>query len=252
MIQFLQPWLALLWPLAFIVYWLFPAILANQQMALQVPFLSQLQSLYSQQATVSKKNSIFWLFPLVIWSLLVTASCQPVWLGDPVFTPLAGRNILLAVDLSGSMQISDMSLAGDQASRLDVVKTEARNFLNSRKGDRLGLILFGTKAYVQTPLTFDRKTVMNMLNDATIGLAGTQTAIGDALGLGIKQLIQTPEQGRVLVLLTDGGNNAGVVLPLDAARIAKSQHIVFTLWVWGKPNCVPGFFGPQVIHPTMI
>jgi Ca-activated chloride channel family protein len=158
---------------------------------------------------------------------------------------------MLALDLSGSMQTPDMELNGHYFDRLAVVKIAARKFIQARTGDRLGLILFGTQAYLQTPLTFDQKTVLEMLNDATIGLAGSQTAIGDAVGLALKQLGRAPGHSKVIILLTDGGNNAGTVSPLDAAAMAKKLGIkIYTIGIGAKRLVVQGLFGPQVIHPT--
>lgn len=187
----------------------------------------------------------------LIWLLLIIAAADPVWLDEPIVMPLEGRNIMLAIDLSGSMETPDMRYHNSYLSRLTVVKDAASKFIEARKGDRVGLILFGTKAYLQTPLTFDHRTVQSMLEDATIGLAGTQTAIGDATALAIKQLLNTPKQGRILVLLTDGGNNAGSVAPLDAATIAEQQGIkIYTIGLGADQIIVQGLFGPQVLNAT--
>lgn len=131
------------------------------------------------------------------------------------------------------------------------MKQVANNFIDNRAGDRVGLIVFGSNAYLQTPLTFDRQTVQDMLNDATIGLAGSQTAIGDALGLAIKRLMQYPAQSRAIVLLTDGGNNAGAVTPLAAAKLAQQEGIkIYTIGIGAEQMMVPGLFGPQMVNPS--
>src|SRR5262249_37714903 len=149
------------------------------------------------------------------------AASGPQWLGKPVDLPRTGRDILLAIDISGSMQIPDMEINHQPTNRLTVVKQVAEQFIKNRTGDRLGLILFGSRAYLQTSLTFDLQTVRHMLLDATVGLAGTQTAIGDAIGMAIKHLKNYPNKdNKVLVLLTDGVNNEGSVSPMEAAKIA--------------------------------
>ena len=159
----------------------------------------------------------------IAWLLLTFAACRPQWLHDPLEVPVSGRDLLLAVDLSGSMKTADLSLEGRPANRLEVVKKVAGDFITRRVGDRVGLILFGTRAYLQTPLTFDRTTVRELLDEAEIGLAGEQTAIGDAIGLALKRLRERPAESRVLILLTDGANTAGTVAPQDAAELAAAE-----------------------------
>ena len=162
---------------------------------------------------------------LIAWLLLAFAACRPQWLHDPLEVPVTGRDLLLAVDLSGSMKTADLSLGGRPSSRLDVVKEVAGDFIARRAGDRVGLILFGSRAYLQTPLTFDRVTVRELLDEAEIGLAGEQTAIGDAIGLALKRLRERPARSRVLILLTDGANTAGEVAPRDAAALAAAEGL---------------------------
>lgn len=251
MFNLATPWILLLIPLPWLVRRLLPRASIKGSSALKVPFYHQIKRMGESQSS----HSINLLMPLIIgfliWTLLVIAASGPQWLGKPVVLPQSGRDIMLAVDLSGSMQIPDMKVGDHYLNRLIVVKRAARKFIEARQGDRLGLILFGSQAYLQTPLTFDRKTVLQMLNDATIGLAGTQTAIGDAIGLAIKRLEKTPGKSKVLVLLTDGANNAGSVRPLDAASIAKQFGIkIYTIGIGANRLVVPGIFGPQVIRPT--
>ena len=138
-----------------------------------------------------------------------------------------------------------------QETRIDVVKRVANQFISGRTGDRLGLILFGSRPYLQTPLTFDRKTVGQMLNDATLGIAGPQTAIGDAIGLSVKQFLNYPGDSKVLILLTDGGNNVGVMQPLAAAKLAAQEHIkIYTIGLGASQMAIPGIFGTQIVNPS--
>ena len=187
------------------------------------------------------------------WLLLVAAAARPQNVGETVHLPVTGRSIMLAVDLSGSMQTPDMRSGGHAVSRLAAVKQVAGEFIKHRAGDRLGLILFGDEAYVQVPLTLDRDTVRTLLDEAQIGLAGTQTAIGDAIGLAIKRLRDEPIKNRVLILLTDGASNAGNIDPLKAADLAAQEGVrIYTIGVGAEEMVVPGPFGmPQVVHSDL-
>jgi len=183
------------------------------------------------------------------WALLVLAAARHQWLGEPVSLPVSGRDLMLAVDVSGSMQQEDYRLGNRPANRLDVVKAVAGRFIERREGDRLGLILFGSRAYLQPPLTYDRDTVRTMLDDSVIGLAGRETAIGDAIALAVKRLEQQPEDNRVLILLTDGANTAGNIAPLDAARLAARAKVrIYTIGIGGGPVGVRSPFGMLLQH----
>jgi Ca-activated chloride channel family protein len=174
------------------------------------------------------------LLAWLAWVLLVIAAARPQWLGEPVHLPVTGRDLMLAVDVSGSMEQEDYRLNGRSANRLDVVKEVAGRFIERREGDRLGLILFGSRAYLQTPLTYDRDTVRAMLNEAVIGLAGRETAIGDAIALAVKHLKEQPADNRVLILLTDGANTAANIAPQDAARLAtQAATRIYTIGIGG-------------------
>jgi Ca-activated chloride channel family protein len=158
---------------------------------------------------------------------------------------------MLAVDISGSMAIPDFSVNGQEVTRLDVVKRAAGEFIARRTGDRVGLIVFGSQAYVQTPLTFDRDTVSTMLQESEIGLAGKETAIGDAIGLAVKRLREQPAGSRVLVLLTDGANTAGEVSPKQAGELAKEQGIrLYTIGVGADSMEVDSLFGSRTVNPS--
>jgi len=252
MFQFAWPWLLILIPLPWLIKFLRQEDkIRLQQSAIKLPHLTTqpIKPLMSGFHHFWRQPKFWWAF--VIWSLLIIAIAGPQWLGEPVQMPQEGRNILLAIDISGSMQTPDMTLNNHSVSRLQMVKHVADQFIESRKGDRIGLILFGTRAYLQTPLTFDRKTVMNMLQDATVGLAGPQTAIGDAIGLAVKRLQKYPENSRVLVLMTDGANNAGNIPPMVAAGIAKKFHIkIYTIGLGADQMRIQGFFGPQMVNPS--
>lgn len=246
-----SPWILLLIPLPWIVRYILPR--ANQkQRALKIPFYADLLTVTADVKQTYFISIIKKTFSFFIWCLLVFAASGPLLLGESIPLPRQGRDIMLAVDISGSMQLPDMILDGREVSRLDAVKKVGLNFIAQRQGDRLGLILFGSRAYLQTPLTFDTKTVQNMLSDATIGLAGMQTAIGDAIGLAIKRLLEAPEKSRVLILLTDGGNNSGTVSPDAAAELAAKNGIrIYTIGFGADEMTISGVFGPQFVNPSV-
>ena len=248
-IQFAWLWALAALSLPFVVAWLWPRSAAQSEAALKLPFDGALAVTASTSQTAT--NRLRLLLATLAWVLLVIAAARPQFVGEPVELPVSGRDLLLAVDLSGSMQIEDMNVRGNAVSRLTAVKAVAGDFLDRRKGDRLGLILFGDQAYLQTPLTFDRETVRTQLNEAAIGLAGQRTAIGDAIGLAVKRLRDQAQENRVLILLTDGDSNAGEVEPLKAAELAKREHVrIYTIGVGAEQMAVQTFFGVQRVANT--
>jgi Ca-activated chloride channel family protein len=246
MIHFAWPWLALLAPLPWLHYRLRHA--ADPASArVYLPFLGALGASSASGATNSSRLAR-WVF-ISLWLLLVTAALRPQVLGDPLPVPTSGRQLLLAVDVSGSMATPDM---GEGMTRLKAVQRVAGRFIDDRHGDQVGLILFGTQPYLQAPLTPDLSTVHRFLDEAIVGIAGPQTAIGDAIGLAIKRLHTNGQEAKgegraqhsVLVLLTDGQSNSGAVPPLEAARLAKAAGLrIYTIGVGAIPQ--PGFFGAQ-------
>jgi len=212
--------------------------------ALRFPFPGVLQAALSGPA--ARRSRLLPAAAALIWLLLVLAAARPQQVGETVHLPVSGRSLMLAVDLSGSMQTPDMRVASQDVTRLDAVKAVAGDFIDRRAGDRIGLILFGDQAYVQAPLTLDRRTVHTLLDEAQIGLAGKQTAIGDAIGLAIKRLSAEPAGNRVLVLLTDGASNAGSVDPLKAADLAAQEGVrIYTIGVGSDRMAMQGPFGMQ-------
>jgi Ca-activated chloride channel family protein len=245
-VEFAIQWAFLLLPLPVLVWLLLPPAPVAQSAALRVPFFNQLTAATTQNKT---KRSIFRLFiAIIIWLLLIIAAARPQFIGDSISQPIAGRSLMMAVDISGSMQARDMEISGRSVSRLTAVKAVAGDFISKREGDRIGLILFGSNAYLQAPLTFDRKTVNILLDEAELGLAGRATAIGDAIGLAVKRLRKEPEKNRVLILLTDGANTAGNVDPLKAADLAAQEKVkIYTIGVGAKERIVQTPFGPQKV-----
>jgi len=250
MIHFVWPWLWLILPLPWFIRRFSPASTVAEQAALKVPFLEDFSVARSQQANASGKPWILWL-AIVAWCLLVLASTRPQWLGEPIEQAVSGRDLMLAVDLSGSMKERDFIINNQAVDRLTATKAVATEFIERRIGDRIGLILFGTNAYLQTPLSFDRKTVQILLNEAALGLAGESTAIGDAIGLAVKRLQNQQTNSRVLILLTDGANTAGEVSPIKAAEIAAQHQLkIYTIGIGADEMLVRSFFGSQRVNPS--
>lgn len=250
MFEFAWPLIFILLPAPLLVYWLVPA-LARQEVALRVPFFQQIAGLQQQQT--ARPGSRWWQLALLalVWLLCLGAAARPQWIGDAVQLPATGRDLLLAVDISGSMEIPDMVLQNRNLQRIDVVKFVIGDFVSRRENDRLGLILFGSNAYLQAPLTFDRQTVQTLLQEAQIGFAGQQTAIGDAIGLAIKRLRDRPESSRVLILLSDGANTAGEVDPRQAADLAKLSDVkIYTIGLGADEMIQQTLFGRRKIDPS--
>jgi len=249
MIHFEWPWLLAALPLPLLVRWLFPASLPVEQAALKVPFLDDFSD--GETRAVSREQQWPLLLAAMAWFLLVIACTRPQWLGEPIEQAVSGRDLMMAVDLSGSMQETDFMLNKEPVDRLTATKWVASDFINRRVGDRIGLILFGTQAYLQAPLTFDRKTVITLLNESAIGLAGENTAIGDAIGLAVKRLKNQAVNSRVLILLTDGANTAGEVSPLKAAELAAANQLkIYTIGIGADEMIVRSIFGNRKVNPS--
>lgn len=251
------PWVFVLLPLPWLVRALLPALHHRQAAALKVSYLQRFQLAQAQQTTShSQWPKLAGLLALLIWVSLLTALARPYKLGEVVEIPISGRDLLLAVDLSQSMEIEDMRINNRPVDRLVALKKVLNEFIERRVGDRLGLVLFGSEAYLQAPLTFDRPTVQQLLNESQIGLAGPQTAIGDALGLSIKRLQlptnnANPSSNRVIVLVTDGANNSGELEPLKAAELAQMNDIkIYAIGLGADSMKVSSFFGSRTINPS--
>jgi len=267
MIEFSYPWLFLLLPLPWFVQRFAPAYKIKQT-AVQVPFFQQLVSLSGEQpnqGAVKLQPQIWQRIALTFtWLLLLTAMAKPMWLGEPQVRTQFGRDLMVVVDLSGSMDSRDFSVAGaDSISRLTAIKQVLAEFSQQREGDRLGLILFGDSAYLQAPFTADHQAWLGLLNEAEVAMAGQSTHLGDALGLAIKVLTDeairkpannapefkdTAEKQKVVLVLTDGNDTDSLVPPLEAAKIAASQDIKIHMIAIGDPRT----FGEQALDMSVI
>lgn len=240
------PW----WLLALPMPWLalrFAARAPAAGAALRVPFGERIDAVASASGVRTRRRgpgTWAWL----AWALLCLAAARPQQLGEPIAPPALGRQLMLALDLSASMAEPDMTLGGQPVDRLTAAKAVIADFLERREGDRVGLLVFGRRAYALTPLTLDRDSVREQLGDSVAGLAGQETAIGDALGLAVKRLQAQPPGQRVVILLTDGVNTAGLLDPLRAARIAADAGVrVHTIAFGGDGGL--SLFGFQLPMP---
>lgn len=240
-------WMLLLLPLPWLLRRWLPGAAAGGLQALKVPWFAEVAG--TGEGWIRRT----WLAVLagIVWALLLLAAARPQWVGEIETLPVTGRDLLLAVDISGSMDTQDMVLGGQAVNRLTVVKQVAGEFIQRRKGDRVGLVLFGSRAYLQTPLTFDTETTAILLAEAEIGLAGRETAIGDAIGLAVKRLRDDAASERVLILLTDGANTSGEVQPLQATEFAAREGLkIYTVGVGADVMMVQDFFGSRLVNPS--
>lgn len=246
MFELATPWVLMLLLLPLLCWYVVPQAKASLPTALRVPFYAAMQAVVTDKEPSPLRQAKL-VLPLLIWSLLVFALSGPRWVGEARPIVREGHNIMMALDLSGSMELADMLLHGRPVSRLTVVKRAAEQFVQNRVGDKIGLILFGTRAYLQTPLTYDRHNILERIEDATVNLAGKTTSIGDAVGLAVKRLVDVPPKGRVIILLTDGANNSGVLAPLKAADLAKDEGIkLYTIGLGARADLQDDFLGSAV------
>src|SRR6516162_4716133 len=239
MFEFAWPWMFALLPLPFLVWWLLPPYRARQA-SVQVPFFDRLAAATGQTpqqgAVVRRRRAAQMIVAILVWILMVVALAWPQWVGDPLTREVSARDLILAIDISGSMDQRDFRAAdGQMLTRLDGVKRVIKDFISRRHGDRIALILFGTNAYVQVPFTQDLQTAQQLLEQTQVGMAGQQTAIGDTIGLAIKTLEKSTAKQKLLILLTDGNDTASRVPPEHAADIAHQNGVViYTIGV-GDP-----------------
>lgn len=231
MFDFAWPWLLLCLPLPWLIRAFAPAV-RQQGVELSTPLYSELHNLQNTQHTGlahwRSRTTIY----ILIWLLLLLACARPQLHGDLQERPTTGRDLLIAMDVSSSMLYSDMVLDSNSVSRLEFIKYWLGDFISQRTGDRLGLILFGSQAYLQAPLTYDHHSIRTWVKDAQPGIAGNTTSMGDAIGLAIKRLRMHPADHRVLILVTDGANTSGVISPLAAAELAARYQIkIYTVGI---------------------
>lgn len=249
MITFLWPWAFAALPVPLLVRRLAKPADPTPDAALRVPFFATLHA--GDSAPRPNRGWLRLAMAGLIWALMLAALARPVVLGPPSALPVEGRDIMMAIDLSGSMARADFALNGQAANRLEVVRQAADDFIARRAGDRIGLVLFSDRAYLQAPLTLDRKVVRQLLDQAEVGLTGTETAIGDAIVVAAKRLADRPAGQRVLILMTDGANNSGAIEPLRAAELAKTMGVrIYTIGLGARQMMVDNGFGAQMVNPS--
>jgi len=244
MFEFAAPW--------FLLLLLLPLLLRRREPSSSATALmfAPLFRLASAQQSGRAKPARSW-HAWLLWACLVVAAAEPKWLGEQISMPQQGRDLMLAVDLSGSMNINDMLVNNQAVNRLDAVKHVLHDFIQQRQGDRLGLILFADAAYQQTPLTFDLITVQKMMDEAVLGLVGQRTAIGEAIGLAVKRFNAYDSSNKVLILLSDGANTAGNIQPREALALAKAAGVkIYTVGVGAEQMLQQSILGAQLVNPS--
>lgn len=244
--EFAWIWILLLLPLPLLMRWWRQAPQSHAPLAnVSLPLIHTIDE------QPSKKRSPRILLPLC-WILLLLAAARPQWV-DEASAPIVeqGRDLLIAMDLSQSMELDDMRWEGVSTDRLTIVKNLLSEFVQQRRGDRLGLILFADHAYLQSPLTFDVDSVAQFIDDSVTRLVGKSTAIGEAIGMGVKQLMQLPNEQRVLILITDGQNTSGEVEPLEALQVAvESDVVIYTIGIGAESYQQRTLFGRRTVDPS--
>jgi Ca-activated chloride channel family protein len=232
-------WLFLL-PLPLLMTWWWPAH-RERLVTVRLPFLDRLARLTGQSTEASPdiaakargQRMLSWL----TWALIVTALARPQWLEEPITRSQPARDLLVAVDLSGSMETHDFTdTGGGQVDRLTAVKEVLRDFLARREDDRIALIVFGSAAFVQLPFTADKAAVQQMLDETRVRMAGPKTMLGDAIGLAIILFERSEVPERMMIVLTDGNDTGSQVPPVRAAEIARDRDVVIHTIGVGDPT----------------
>jgi Ca-activated chloride channel family protein len=236
MIELAHPWALLLAPLPLLVWWLAPPQ-RERVSAMRVPFFEQIAAAAGSEAragaVVMRRRWLQMAVAILVWLLLVAAIAKPEWVGEPIVRTEAARDIMLALDLSGSMDYVDFpGEEGTDVSRFTAVQRVVEGFVAERESDRIGLIVFGTKAYLQLPFTRDLETAGALVDLMEVGMAGPKTALGDSIGLAINSFENSEVDDRLLILLTDGNDTASKMTPINAADIAKLNGVeIYTIGI---------------------
>lgn len=256
--NFAYPYAVFLLALPVLIRYMLPAIKGLHGDALRVPFIKDLQKISVKSGgiwgSVSSHKTSSWLLALLylIYALLVVAAARPQWIGEPIRTRSQSRDILLVMDISNSMLQPDFAIGNNRINRLNAVKKVATEFIQKRRDDRMGLILFGTRAYLQAPITYDKRSIQEILWNMDAGMAGDSTSIGDAVGLALKTLKDSPgKDEKIVILLTDGENNDGSLSMPEAINLAKNENVkIYTIGVGAETSFVQSFFGMRISAPN--
>jgi len=232
--EFLWPWVIAFLPLPWLVRLLVKPVKQQQTPLLAPQIMQRVAEPFAKHSLIepSTQNRRIPVLFILLWLLVIVAAMRPIWYLSPTPFTTSGKDMILAVDLSGSMQKADMYLDGQDVDRLTAVKSVVAEFIEQRQGDRMGLVVFGSQAFLQSPLTYDLHTVKTLLSEAEIGMAGNNTAIGDAIGLTLKHRLKNQQTESILILLTDGSNTDGQVDPIKAAEMAQKMGLkIYTIGV---------------------
>ena len=240
MFEFDYPWAFAFLVAPFFVWWLLPAY-REQQESVRIPLFEQVAAAAGQRpvrgGVLMRRNLLQGIMASLVWILIVTALARPQFVEPPIEKIESARDLMLAVDLSGSMDTTDMvDHDGNPVQRLDAVKLVLDEFISRRNGDRIGIIVFGNQAFLQAPFTLDHDVVRSLLQQTQPRMAGPQTMLGDAIGLTIKVFENSEAKDRVLVLLTDGNDTNSKVPPAKAAEIAADHDITIHTVAMGDPQ----------------
>lgn len=238
MFAFAYPWIFALLPVPWLVRYFLPAR-ESTGVAVRVPFGERLTAVMRNQAPVAAavRQSRQLLLPALIWGLVLCGLARPQWIEPPVVKEEPTRDLLLLVDLSSSMDQKDfVNPAGKAIMRLEAVKEVLGDFLVRRKGDGVGLVVFGSAPYLQAPFSTDLSLVRTLLDECQVGMAGPQTAFGDAIGLGVNLFQESKVPAKTMIALTDGNDTKSQVPPVEAARIAAQREIRIHTVAIGDPT----------------
>lgn len=236
MLELAYPWALLALPLPLLAWWLLPPQ-RERVSALRIPFFEQIVAAAGSEAragaVVMRRRWLQMVMAVIVWSLLILGLAKPEWVGEPIVRTEAARDIMLAIDLSGSMDYRDFpGEDGEPVTRFDAVQRVVDRFVAARESDRIGLIVFGTKAYLQLPFTRDLDTARALVELMEVGMAGPQTALGDSIGLAIRSFESSEVEDRLLILLTDGNDTASTMTPINAADIAQLNGVaIYTIGI---------------------
>ncbi len=246
------PWFVLILPLAWGARHLLKPADATHPIsgAIRVPFWDRLEAIKGAKVTGKISQGSKW-FCILVWVFLTLAAMRPIWWGKPIPNQQSSHNIMLALDVSGSMEEQDFDLNRRPATRLQILKAVSDEFIKSRTGDNLGIVIFGSEAYTYAPLSPDIQTLRELLGEIGIGIAGTQTAIGEALALAVQGVASVPTDSQIVILMSDGMSNAGRVSVDEAIKLATGQGIkVYTVGIGSDAQMIQDFFGLVQINPS--
>ncbi len=237
-------WVFLLFPLPFLLYWILPAM-RKRRAALIAPFFERAATVSHQRprksAWITKKNIFSWITLILCWACLLAAASSPRYVGQPAKKTKTVRNFLIVADISFSMETTDWVVNGRRMSRWDAIKSIMKDFVQNRQSDQVGLVMFGTNAYLQAPLTTDLQAINWLMDQTEVGMAGQMTSIGDAIAFSTNVLKADTIKQKIMLLMTDGIDAGENILPLDAAQQAKRDSItIFTLGI-GKAKGMGGY-----------